>query len=283
MKVTFWGVRGCIPAPGPGTNRYGGNTPCVTVTGDSGTLVILDAGTGMTGLGKQLMSGPFGKGLGRATILLSHSHWDHIQGFPFFAPVYVPGNVLTIHGLGAASARLEDILEGQMNPHFSPIQSLRNLGASIEVHEVTDGTRFAVDDLQVSTIELPHGETSIIAFRIQDHETSLVYAPDVGYPNGQVLDKAIAFYDNADLLIHDTTYSNEDYKKRSNRGFSSFDQAATAAVRAQVRSLSSFHYDQDYDDDMVDKQLLRLRKRLDEHGGSAIRLVGAREGLTVEP
>ncbi|MCD6497465.1 MAG: MBL fold metallo-hydrolase [Deltaproteobacteria bacterium] len=283
MKVTFWGVRGCIPAPGPDTNRFGGNTPCVTITGDSGTLVVLDAGTGITVLGRELMSGPFGKGQGRATILLSHSHWDHIQGFPFFAPVYVPGNSLTIYGLGAASSRLEDILEGQMNPHFSPIQSLRNLGATIEVHEVSDGTRFAVDDLQVSTIELPHGETSIIAFRIEEHDTSVVYAPDVGYPNGQVLDRAVAFFDKADLLIHDTTYSSEDYEGRAGRGFSSFDQAATAAVRAQVRSLSSFHYDQDYDDATVADLLIRLRRRLDELGGQSITLVEAREGLTVEP
>src|SRR5262249_52852287 len=98
MEITFWGVRGSIPAPGPETNRYGGNTSCVSVRSASGELIILDSGTGIVNLGKKMMGGEFGKGQGKATILLSHAHWDHIQGFPFFAPVLVSGNHFHIYG-----------------------------------------------------------------------------------------------------------------------------------------------------------------------------------------
>src|SRR5687768_12120087 len=98
MEVTFWGVRGSIPSPGPSTVRYGGNTSCVSVKLDDGSLVILDCGTGARNLGLSLMAGDFGQGRGRATMLLSHAHWDHIQGFPFFVPFYVGGNVFTVYG-----------------------------------------------------------------------------------------------------------------------------------------------------------------------------------------
>jgi phosphoribosyl 1,2-cyclic phosphodiesterase len=96
VKIKFWGVRGSIPAPGPDTIRYGGNTSCVSVTGDGGGLLIIDMGTGLMHLGNSLMAGPFGKGQGRASVLLSHTHWDHIQGLGFFAPVFVNGNKFTV-------------------------------------------------------------------------------------------------------------------------------------------------------------------------------------------
>src|SRR5437879_454891 len=142
MDVTFWGVRGSIPAPGPETNRYGGNTSCVAIRTGRGELIILDAGTGIVSLGKQLLAESFGKGQGEATILLSHAHWDHIQGFPFFAPVLVPGNRFQVYGPSRSSGMLDGILEGQMNPHFSPLYTLKNMGASLEIHGVGDGEAF---------------------------------------------------------------------------------------------------------------------------------------------
>ena len=130
MKIRFWVVRGSIPAPGPDTNRYGGNTSCVSVTTATGHLIILDMGTGLMHLGNHLLASEFGKGRGAATILLSHAHWDHIQGLGFFAPVFIPGNKFELRGHGRSSSMLEGILEGQMNPNFSPLYTLKNLGAA---------------------------------------------------------------------------------------------------------------------------------------------------------
>ena len=134
MKIRFWGVRGSIPAPGPDTIRYGGNTACLSIHTKAGGLVIVDMGTGLMHLGNALMTGPFGKGHGRATILLSHTHWDHIQGLGFFAPVFIGGNRFTVWGPGQSSTVLEDILEGQMDPNFSPLQSLKNFSARLELN-----------------------------------------------------------------------------------------------------------------------------------------------------
>src|SRR4051794_39028326 len=144
MKVRFWGVRGSIPAPGPDTNRYGGNTACVSVTSSSGGLVIIDMGTGLMHLGNSLMAGAVGKGQGAASILLSHTHWDHIQGLGFFAPVFIDGNKVTVWGPGpyGSAEMLEDILEGQMDPNFSPLQTLKNFSAMFQVRAAPLGTPF---------------------------------------------------------------------------------------------------------------------------------------------
>jgi phosphoribosyl 1,2-cyclic phosphodiesterase len=282
MKVRFWGVRGAIPAPGPETNRYGGNTSCVSVTGSRGQLVILDMGTGAMGLGGMLMAGPMGRGEGRAAILLSHAHWDHIQGFPFFPPVFVPGNQLAIYGHAHSSDMLEGILEGQMNPHFSPICTLKNLGAAIAFTAVAAGEEYEVDGLRVSAQPNPHGHTSALAYRIEEGGRALVYASDAGYPPGGPASEVLALYRGADLLIHDSTYTPEDRATRLERGNASHADAARAAVAARVRRLSLFHYDQDYSDDAVDELLAACRAELDRLGGRDIELTGAAEGLELE-
>src|SRR3984885_10662560 len=133
MRLRFWGVRGSIPAPGPETNRYGGNTACVSIATANGGLVIVDMGTGLMHLGNTLMAQSFGKGGGKASILLSHTHWDHIQGLGFFPPVFIPGNHFTLWGPGGSDGMLESILEGQMDPNFSPLQTLRNFSAVFDV------------------------------------------------------------------------------------------------------------------------------------------------------
>jgi ribonuclease BN (tRNA processing enzyme) len=133
VEVTFHGVRGAIPAPGPETVRYGGNTSCVAIKSSLDRLLILDAGTGIIALGKALLPAGFGKGQGNAAILLSHAHWDHIQGFPFFAPAFIPGNRFAVFGPARSSAVLEGMLEGQVNPHFSPLYTMKNLGATFDL------------------------------------------------------------------------------------------------------------------------------------------------------
>jgi phosphoribosyl 1,2-cyclic phosphodiesterase len=282
MKIHFWGVRGSIPAPGPETNRYGGNTSCVSVRTASGGLIIIDLGTGLMHLGNSLLASEFSRGQGEAAILLSHTHWDHIQGLGFFPPVFIAGNRFTLWGPGDSSAKLEEILEGQMDPNFSPLQTLKNFAANFEVRATPLGTSFEVAGARVHARQHAHGETTALAFRIEDAGRVFVYASDVGYAEGAVDPDAVAHYRGADVLLHDTTYSAADQLTRRNRGSSSFDEAAAVAIAAGVRCLVPFHYDQDYGDDEVDALVAVCRRTLDAGGGQAIALRPACEGDELE-
>ena len=170
MELSFWGVRGSIPAPGPATVRYGGNTSCVSVrAGAAAASSSSTAAPGARNLGITLMEGPFGKGAGEASILLSHAHWDHIQGFPFFVPLYLPGNRFHIYGGAKSSAMLEGILEGQMAPQYFP-------GADAEEHgrehrhrrHRARASRSRSSGCQVRARMNPHGRAGALAFRIED-------------------------------------------------------------------------------------------------------------------
>jgi phosphoribosyl 1,2-cyclic phosphodiesterase len=279
MRVRFWGVRGAIPAPGPETNRYGGNTSCVSVTGARGQLLILDMGTGVVHLGNHLMGGAMARGEGKAAMLLSHAHWDHIQGFPFFPPVYVPGNQFAVYGAAHSSDMLEGILEGQMNPHFSPIYTLKNLGASFGFTAVAPGETYDVLGIKVRARLNPHGHTSALAYRLEENGASLVYASDAGYPPEGPAPEVLDLYRDADLLIHDATFTPADRAARLERGNSSHADAAAAAVAARARHLVLFHYDQDYGDDTVDDLTAACRAELDRLGGRSVQLTAAAEGL----
>jgi phosphoribosyl 1,2-cyclic phosphodiesterase len=282
MELTFWGVRGSIPAPGPGTVRYGGNTSCVSLRTATDRLIVLDCGTGARNLGITLMSGPFGQGRGEGSILLSHAHWDHIQGFPFFVPLYVPGNTFHIFGGAKSSSLLEGILEGQMAPQYFPVQTLKNMGASIDIVALAEGAPVSVEGCRVMARTNPHGRAGALAFRIEEAGKAVVYASDAGYPTGGPPATSIDLYRGADVLIHDSTYTPEDRRRYIDRGFSSVEEAVAAAIAAQVKRLVLFHFDQDYADADVDALCARGRRLLDEQGGKHIELLGAVEGSTLE-
>lgn len=279
MKIRFWGVRGSIPAPGPETNRYGGNTSCVSVRTAAGKLIIIDMGTGLMHLGNSLMTEVFGEGRGAATILLSHTHWDHIQGLGFFAPVFTAGNNFTVWGPGGSPKALEDILEGQMDPNFSPLQSLRNFNASFDVRAVVVDQPFEAEGVTITAREHAHGVTTALSFRIEEAGKTFVYASDVGYPDSGPPAEAIAHYAGADVLLHDSTYRPADQVTRRNRGFSSYEDAVAAAIAAKAKRLVTFHYDQDYSDDDVDQIVAECQRQLAPHH---IAVVPAREGDELE-
>jgi len=284
MDVTFWGVRGSIPAPGPGTVRYGGNTACVSVRTSAGAWLVLDCGTGARNLGLVMMAdeapGTFAGGGAEAAILLSHTHWDHIQGFPFFGPLYVAGNVFHIYGAAESSARLEGILEGQMAPQYFPVQTLKNMGASIDIVALAPGTPREILGCRVTAVVNPHGRAGAMAFRIEEGGRTVVYASDAGYGAGGPSADALAVYRGADLLIHDSTYTAEDRARYPQRGLASVDDAVAAALACGARRLALFHYDQDYTDADVDRLVERGRRQIAK-AGSALELLAAAEGATI--
>src|SRR5437879_8012038 len=173
MDVRFWGTRGSVAKPGPTTLRYGGNTSCVEVRGVDGTLIVLDCGTGAHGLGQALVSagGPRCDG----HLMITHTHWDHIQGFPFFAPLFIPGNTWDIYAPGALGQQLERTLAGQMEYNYFPV-TLAQLGASIRFHDLAEG-RFTVGAVRVTTQYLNHPALAL-GYRLQSGGNVVVYSVD---------------------------------------------------------------------------------------------------------
>lgn len=263
-RVTFWGVRGSIPTPGPGTARYGGNTPCLSVTnGDSG-LLILDAGSGLRGLGHELMRSLPERPL-RAQLLLTHTHWDHIQGLPFFKPLSAKGNEVRIFGAAQEGVPLEDILGRQMDPMVFPVP-LRALAARIEVTEVSPG-RFEVEGFEVDAVRLRHPGTTLgYILRPLRGGRSLAYITDNELGTGGSYPVAANWRDDlvrrlagVDTLIHDAMYVDQMITARAGWGHSTPREAVDLAGAAGVRRLLLFHFEPEHDDGAMDRILADAR------------------------
>lgn len=256
MHVRFFGTRGSIATPGPQTLRYGGNTSCVEVTTKSGTLIVLDMGTGAAVLGRELVA--TGRPL-RGHILISHTHWDHIQGLPFFAPLFVPGSEWDIYAPRGFGQTLRDTLAGQMQYTYFPV-SLEQLGATIRYHELVEGW-LQVGDVDVTARYLNHPGLTL-GYRLQADGVSLVYAcdheqhsrvltADAGDLSGE--DRRHAeFLADADLVIHDAQYLASEYPEKAGWGHSTVDYALAVARVAGVRQLALTHHDPKRTDDTID-------------------------------
>jgi phosphoribosyl 1,2-cyclic phosphodiesterase len=279
--VTFWGTRGSIPTPGPNTARYGGNTPCVAVEGTGGELVILDAGTGIRALGNQL-SGT-GNGPVNAEILLSHAHWDHIQGLPHFRPFFSPGNTVRIWGARQGSMSLEAILRRQMDPAVFPVP-LDALSARLTVQHVEPG-EFSIGAFRVRAMRLRHPGTTL-GYRLTPAaggpamayltDNELGEGPDYGTPASWRGD-LLAFLDGVELLIHDSMYTPAQLETHLGWGHSSFAQAVKLAGDAGVGRLVLFHHEPEHGDDAMDALLTTARGLA--RAGRPREVLAAQEGL----
>jgi phosphoribosyl 1,2-cyclic phosphodiesterase len=262
VKIRFWGVRGSFAMAGPQFLRYGGNTTTVEVLADDGRRIVIDLGTGATELAKQLMAGDFGAGRGKLSILLSHTHLDHIQGLPFFTPFFVKGNQIRILGASPLGTSLEETLQKQLNPHYSPLYGLQNLAAGVSIEPLALGTSFEVDGFAVTTCAVPHGSIWNTGLRIAADDKTVVFLSDVEYPDPQrPVPEALALADGCDLLIHDAMFSDEEYDTHRGWGHSPVSSAIAVAEGAGVGRLALFHHSPDATDDAIDSLVHTARQR----------------------
>ena len=327
MQVRFWGVRGSCPAPVSGedvqarlvealhfygcarphldlTDRaaiarwvdtlpesisglVGSNTPCVEMRTRDGDFFIIDLGSGMRTLGNHLMQHEFGRGRGQANIFLSHFHWDHIQGWPFFKPAYVPGNRLDIY---TRHRHLESRLKRQQESPFFPPASWQAMRADISFNEIDAAPKVLCDGrVKVSSIELSHPSRSY-AYRFEADDRVFVYASDGAYRqlDDMSLRPFVEFFADADLLIFDAQFSLTESFEKQSWGHSSAIIGVELACQAKVKHMTLFHHDPDADDDWLAHLLLTAQDyaatvpSVQRRRPNQVQLTIAREGKTIE-
>jgi phosphoribosyl 1,2-cyclic phosphodiesterase len=271
MRIRFWGVRGSIPVPGPNTVRVGGNTPCVEMETRDREVIIVDAGTGIRLLGLDLAERPFERLIG--VLLFSHTHWDHIQGLPFFSPARLKSNRLVILGGRRVDRRLEQVLAGQMIDAYLPF-TLEDLHADLLIKEVHDGEKIVVgNSTTILARRLPH-PGGVFGYRVSCRDKAVVYASDVNHPPDGPESCLVELAQDADLLIHDAQFTPEEKQERRGWGHSSWMEAVQVAQRANVRRLALFHHDPMHTDD----ELEEIERQAQIHFPSAFL---AREGMEI--
>ena len=293
MRLRFWGTRGSIAAPGPSTNHFGGNTSCIELTVEDGRRLILDCGTGARLLGNELMKnapGPIS-----ATILLTHTHWDHIQGFPFFAPLFTPSNHFKVYGPDGAHLSLHDVLAGQMEHHYFPVE-LNQLAARISYCDIAEGTH-QLDGLRVCAQQMNH-PSATLGYRIEADGVSVCYLSDHEpfaeevWREGALAparldsianegDRRHAEYMiNADVVIHEAQYTPEEYPAKKHWGHSTYTYVVQLAVVAGVRRLFLTHHDPSHDDAFV-ARIEQRAQDLAQRLGSRMEVRCAYEGCEI--
>jgi phosphoribosyl 1,2-cyclic phosphodiesterase len=255
LAVKFWGVRGSIACPSPEHVVYGGNTSCIEVfAGDQ--RIIFDAGTGIRGLGQEFVRDK----VKRSTLLLTHSHWDHINGFPFFAPAFMPNNDFGIYaGHLSAAGGIENVLASQMSNPLFPVP-LEALQANLRFVDFKAGESWKQGDVQIITGPLnhPNGATG---YRIEYGGKSLVYVTDTEHVVGKPDERVLKLIEGADLVIYDSTYTDAEFPAKIGWGHSTWQEGVRLCKMARVRQLAIFHHDPDHDDDFMNKLEAEARQQ----------------------
>jgi phosphoribosyl 1,2-cyclic phosphodiesterase len=292
MRIRFRGTRGSLPVPGPKTVRYGGNTTCIEVRGDHGGLLILDAGTGIRGLGRELVA----EGVASCDVFITHLHWDHISGLPFFLPLFLPGRRVAIYGPADPlnMTGIEAVLDRQMEYPFFPVRAAE-LSADLECRTLADGETVDLGFARVSPLLMNHPAPNFgylvqcdgkSMFFTGDHEPFVnIYSPEdrdfemyaslVEQRNRAILDRLRG----VDLLVVDAQYTSEEFAVKRGWGHGSMDSALEMARDAGAGLVVLTHHDMERTDEDLDELEARLRAKWK---GSGVRFELAREGLELE-
>jgi phosphoribosyl 1,2-cyclic phosphodiesterase len=286
LTLRFWGTRGSIPSPGLSTARYGGNTPCVELRTAADWLIILDAGTGIRELGRELMERANGKGVA-GDIFLTHAHWDHIQGIPFFAPLFHRGNHFTIWGSRSLQTSIDRVVRDQMSPVVFPV-SFEELQARIDFQELAEERRGGSGyEVSAMAVRHPGGALGYRFTERNDGGGGLVYVSDNELsPSARYDDpphwreRFVEFARGADVLVHDSMYTAEEYASFVGWGHSTYDDAVELALESGVRRLVLFHHRPERTDDEVDRCVAACRE-LVARRGARLEVIAAAEGMTL--
>jgi phosphoribosyl 1,2-cyclic phosphodiesterase len=305
MKVRFWGVRGSLPVPGGKTERYGGNTSCVEMRSASGTRVVVDAGTGIRKLGKEL-AGDGEAGHANVHLLISHTHWDHIQGLPYFAPMYQRGNKMSVYARKRDDLHLQAVFASQTHDPYFPVP-FNEAEAAIEFNELPDSAKFNIEDVQVACTRLNHPYIAT-AYRLSADGASVVYVSDtapftdilfedqfIARPPSigaelpakdrqklkQMREGVVRLCEGADLVIYDTMFTPEDYQRIPHYGHSRPGDAVDVCAEAGASRLALFHHAPERTDAEVDAILAETRAGAAKTA-RGLDIVAAYEGLEVE-
>ncbi len=287
MRLRFWGTRGSIPKAGPGTVRYGGNTSCVEMRSRAGTLLVLDSGTGAHGLGQALAAARTAPHRGH--MLITHTHWDHIQGFPFFAPLFMPGDEWDVYAPRGLRESLRDALAGQMQDIYFPV-NLEQFAATVRYHDLVEGV-FAIEDIRVTARYLNHTALAL-GYRLEVDGVTVVYSTDHEPHSRRLADgdatelvgedrRHMEFLAGADLVIHDAQYTAAEYPAKIGWGHSTVESVVAVACAAGAGRLALYHHDPLRDDDSLDKVVAAARRQAAD-AGAELDVFAAAEGMAFD-
>ena len=266
MKIRCWGSRGSIAVSGCDFIKFGGDTTCIEVEAASGDLIVIDAGTGIRLLGNRLMN----ESPRRINLLLTHAHWDHLSGFPFFKPIYRKGAEIKIHGPQNTQDSLKRIISKTMTAPYFPIE-FEDINADISFHNMKHKD-YSIGSVKIDTIPISHPNQGV-GYRLEEDGKTFVFLTDneltFHHPFGLDYDDYVKFCKGADILFHDAEYTRDEYETQTRGwGHSVFLDTLQLALDAGVKTLGLFHQNQDRKDSEVDKMVAECRTLIKKHGSS---------------